>query len=495
MELEVTKAAKKVLFVGEERICRQVAYVLGYEEYELLDELTEENYLKFKDYEIYVSEFKRKSKKIVAKGLLKNKEIKYLEDICRAIDKEYKANYSRNKAKDLANRLNVKSFFYNLLRSCWLFIKVFCTKFYAKRFMYHKIKDKNKYFLQYLKASELFLFVLYAPINKQIECSLLENHLYIKDNGDVLGCCSFGFPFGNIMFGVLDDIYHSLYARIVKLSSLNRSFCLCDMNCWRSDFGKINNNLPLKPMKIVKIPKSINIAIDRSCNLCCKSCRNHRYVSSNFHLDKLQILNKKIKESGYLDKTQVLYFAGQGEVFYSSYYRELLKTELKRKNIVILSNGTLFNIDNWNWLKDKYETIDVIISVDAATAKTYRELRGGDFNNLINNLEMLANLHKQGAICSFSLNFVVQRDNFHEMIEFVKLGKKLGVDRVEFQRMNNFGNLTKKVFLNRCLIIDDKYLDYELWQVLQDPIFKEPIVDLSGFNRYLVASKEKYENR
>jgi len=56
---------------------------------------------------------------------------------------------------------------------------------------------------------------------------------------------------------------------------------------------------------------------------------------------------------------------------------------------------------------------------------------------------MLAELHDQGKIRNFKINFVVQRDNYHEMPEFVKLGKSLGVDTVEFLRMNNFGNLKK----------------------------------------------------
>lgn len=243
------------------------------------------------------------------------------------------------------------------------------------------------------------------------------------------------------------------------------------------------------------MPAQITVAIDRTCNLCCKSCRNKRFVMDKLTQTRISLMANKIQQSGYLDKTNKLYVAGQGEVFYSPYYRQLVETKLQRKNIVILSNGTLFNEKNWNWLKGKYETIDVIISVDAATADTYKKLRGADFNALMKNLETLANLHRQKQIRKFNLNFVVQRDNYREMIKFVELGRALGVDQIEFQHMNNFGNLTKKEYLQRCMIVKHKYLDKELWQILRDPIFQEPIVDLSGLKRYMVATEQKEQQR
>ena len=108
------------------------------------------------------------------------------------------------------------------------------------------------------------------------------------------------------------------------------------------------------------------------------------------------------------------------------------------------------------------------------------------------NLTMLGDLHRQGKIRMFGLNYVVQRDNLREMSAFVELGRSLGVDRVQFQCMRNYGNLTEQEYLERCLVINDRYLDYELWKVLQDPIFQDPIVDLHCLARYFAASKKRY---
>ena len=207
------------------------------------------------------------------------------------------------------------------------------------------------------------------------------------------------------------------------------------------------------------------------------------------------VIVDKLLRSGYLEQAQMLVVASMGEVFYSPYYRQLITTNLQRQQVKIKSNGTLFNEDNWQLLENKYKIIDAEISVDAATAETYQKLRGADFNNLMRNLKMLADLHRQKQIREFNLSFVVQRENFHEMPAFVKLGRMLGADCINFQRMNNFGNQTEQEFLERCLIIDNKYLDYELWCVLQDPIFKDSIVDLRGLQRYIDASERRYRRR
>ncbi|MBO5229464.1 MAG: radical SAM protein, partial [Clostridia bacterium] len=458
---------------------------------------TNENYDQYQDYTIYVCEFKRKSKKLITKIWKSKKDIQYLNDICRRIDKEYLVNRRRHR-KELRKQFSFKTRIsigiYQYLKKCYFIIKNFTTLYAAKCRQYAKVKNNNLKVLQYLKASKLFLFVLFAPINENIRCDLLETEMHLFKNDALVGCCSIEFAFGNLLWdGDLDEIYNGTYARIIKLSSLNQSYCLCNFTrqCTRCVSKK--EEISTKLLKSSRIPKSIAISLDGTCNLCCKSCRNKPYVMSDFDRKKINILTAKLIKSGYLDQTQSLIVAGYGEVFYSPHYRRLLETNLKRKSINILSNGTLFNEDNWNWLKDKYETINVMISVDAATKETYSKLRrGGNFEVLMKNLNMLASLHRQGLIGRFSLHFVVQQDNFREMPDFVKLGKSLGVDHIEFQKMVNFGNLSKKEFLEKCLVNENEYLDYEFWQVLQDPIFKDPIVGLDGFGRDIQMSNLRY---
>ncbi len=499
--MPLTSNTSKVLLIGDERICKQVAYVLGIKSYvvedlQTIQSLTKEKLTGLTYDQLYICSFRRQCR-IVKKLRIKN--VKFLDDICRDIDYEHKNNRrhrreSRRHLKQGSLIARIKLWGQGLLRSVLCPLIGSKTIRAAKKFRYDKVQ--NVEYLRWLKPSELFLFVLYAPVNGHINCSFLENNIFVSISGDVCGCCSSTVPLGNLLVdGSLENICQSTYARIIKLSSINHSYCLCDFTkwclCYDSEEGK---KLPDLKTPVDGI-NCINAEIDSSCNLCCKSCRNKKYVMDDVSRLKADIVLSKLLSSGYLDQTKSLILSGRGEVFYSPYYRRLLETDLKRKNIHILSNGILFNETNWNWLKNKYETIDVQISVDAATKETYSKLRGGNFDVLLKNLHMLAVLHRQGHIRNFKLNFLVQRDNFREMPAFVRLGRSLSVDCVEFQRMSNFGNLSKKELLERCLIIDEKYLDQELWQVLQDPIFQDPIVDLRGFKRYIDASKIRYENK
>jgi len=487
MKREVKKYEKKI-FIGTERICHQVAYVLDIKEYVTKESLTSQNYEEYKDGKIYVCEFKKKSKSIVDKSIRNNKDIKYLNDICRQIDKEHFTNRRRHK-KGLRRQLG----------SWWRYIKFLCRK-YMKIIYYRSMQifrggvkySLNKKLLYCLNASKLFLYVMNAPVNSNVKCSRIESEILIDKRGFMSCCCSLVVPFGNLLYdGELDEIYNSIYARIIKLSSINKSYCLCDFNNWCPSIV-LNQSQKSSHASVSDKSHTIQIAIDPTCNLCCKSCRNKHYIMHQKNRIKVNIITNKLIRSGYMDKAEELIMATQGEVFYSPYYRQLLETGLQRESIRIISNGTLFNESNWNWLKDKYKIIDVEISVDAAMAETYKKLRGGNFEKLMENLEMLGSLRRQGKIRSFNLNFVVQRDNFHEMVRFVKIAKGLGVDSVNFQRMVNFGNLAHKEFLNKCLIVDNQFLDRELWEVLQGPIFKDSIVDLRSFHPYIEASNLRY---
>ncbi len=497
-----------VLFVGQERICKQIAYVLDIPDYALAEKLTAQNLEQYRDSQIYVCAFKRKSRKLVTRKLLRAmvSNIQFLDDICRSIDEAYDANRKRHENDWQGVKVNqiqpnqatlmsrIARGMKHPLRASWHV--VLRVKEMVKRHQKKRVRKGSLKYLQQLKPSELMLYVLRAKPNKQIQCTNLENNLYVSSNYKVEGCCAMMVPFGNLLLdGELDEIYHSTYARIVKLSSLNRSYCLCNLNQWCKGYCTKGNPLPTAQWQTPVFPQSITLNFDRSCNLCCKSCRSEPYVMDHLEKQRVDVAVAKLLRSDYLNQTKTLIVAGMGEVFYSPYYRQLWITDLQRQQITIKSNGLLFNESNWRLLAGKYKTIDVGISVDAATAETYQKLRGADFNDLMKNLTMLSDLHRQNQIRKFGLNFVIQRDNFREMPAFVRLGQSLGVNRIRFQRLINFGNFTAQEFLERCLLVKHKYLDYELWCVLQDPIFQDPIVDLKLLQRYIDASERRYRRR
>ena len=71
----------KVLLIGEERICQQVAYVMAFDNFVIKEFtwLSEKNVQEVRDYNIYVCDFKRKWRRQVKKLALNN--VKYDYDI------------------------------------------------------------------------------------------------------------------------------------------------------------------------------------------------------------------------------------------------------------------------------------------------------------------------------------------------------------------------------------------------------------------------------
>jgi MoaA/NifB/PqqE/SkfB family radical SAM enzyme len=78
----------------------------------------------------------------------------------------------------------------------------------------------------------------------------------------------------------------------------------------------------------------------------------------------------------------------------------------------------------------------LIVSIDAATANTYREYRrGGDFNLVVDNVRRMVvrkrALHSRTPFVEWQ--FVPFRHNEHEMTQAVELARNLGVDGFRFK--------------------------------------------------------------
>ena len=93
-------------------------------------------------------------------------------------------------------------------------------------------------------------------------------------------------------------------------------------------------------------------------------------------------------------------------------------------------------------------------------------------------------LRKAGELSYLRFNFVVQRQNYQEMIPFVEWGKRLGVDELFFTKILNWGTYSREEFRDISMMEEDGITPKpELQAILEQPIMKDPIVDL-GTIRY-----------
>lgn len=339
----------------------------------------------------------------------------------------------------------------------------------------------------------------------ELSCNTMLNHLEILSAGSAFCCCTtfMKFAIGSIETNTVRDIWNSPIHKIMCLSVVNKTYTFCKKDMCPLFIGKHNHketmNLKEPYPTMCKSPENSVIGFDATCNLKCETCRHELYVSGGEELKANQRYAEIIKKE-LLPDLKFFVMAGDGEVFASQTYKDLY-TSVEMESlqwIRLLSNGMLFNEKNWKeFSKNKKAKIMLTASIDAVTKDTYEQIRrNGNFDILKKNMEFASNLRKSGELSYFRINFVVQKKNYKEMIDFVKWGMELEADEVFFTKILNWGTYTQEEFRNISMMEEDGITPKpELKKILNHPIMSNKIVDL-GTIRYAhkVDKFEKIEN-
>jgi MoaA/NifB/PqqE/SkfB family radical SAM enzyme len=227
----------------------------------------------------------------------------------------------------------------------------------------------------------------------------------------------------------------------------------------------------------------INMHLDKSCNLKCPTCRTEITVIRGKDRTRAELVRDRLLESGTLQNAESMILCGYGEVFASPIYLGFLRgidpASYPNLKIKLLTNGLLLTERMWRSIASAHSLIsEISISVDAATAETYKINRGGNFDRLLENMDIVARLRSTGEISRFTLNFCVQTNNFREMSSFVELAQRLGCDRVHFQKLANADKAKMHDFSERAVHLPEHPGHMEFLALLIDPIFRQRIVDL-----------------
>lgn len=336
------------------------------------------------------------------------------------------------------------------------------------------------------RPSELLKKTIFDQSYYDLQCNTMLNHLEILRNGDTRCCCTTFVRqnLDNIFEKDLRDLWHSNLHKVMCLSTENKTFSFCDKSMCPLFVAKENKarrewNEPYH--MITDKPETLVLGYDSSCNLSCSTCRKGLHFAQGAEQEMVNRVTKKVQEE-YLPNCGFLILAGDGEVFASPDYRKIYEaSNCNPKYIRLLSNGTLFTPANWEtFIRGKTGKIMLTVSVDAATKETYEHIRrNGNFDILQKNMEFAADLRRKGELSYFRMNFVVQRENYQEMIPFVQWGERLNADEVFFTKILNWGTYTSEEFSQVSMMESDGITPkLELKEVLADPVMKSPIVDL-----------------
>lgn len=207
------------------------------------------------------------------------------------------------------------------------------------------------------------------------------------------------------------------------------------------------------------MPLSIAIEPTTSCNLRCPECpsglknftRPTGMLGENFFCEIIDELHKEIF---------YLTFYFQGEPFLNPKFLKMVQYA-SLKNIYIATSTNAHYLNDENARATVESGLDrLIISIDGITQESYESYRiGGDLQKVI---EGTKNILKWKKILKSKkpyviLQFIVFRQNEHEIEKVKKLGSRLGVDKVKIKtaQIYNYENGNEKIPMN------EKYSRYK----------------------------------
>lgn len=181
-------------------------------------------------------------------------------------------------------------------------------------------------------------------------------------------------------------------------------------------------------------PKGMTLNLGAGCNLKCKTCRNE-FITQTFN-----ITDDDMKQFVFIAKhVSSLTLGGDGEFCMNPNYIKLLQQDLTSdstlNDIIILTNGTMFNENAWNKIPDNSKKLitELKISIDAATPETYANIRGPvGWNMLMKNMPFIQRIKEENDML-LSTTFTISKYNVQDVFKFYEFAKRLGFDMVMFQ--------------------------------------------------------------
>ena len=323
-----------------------------------------------------------------------------------------------------------------------------------------------------------------------------------REEGEVFLCCPGWLkrPVGNLLRQSVAEAWNGEAAQDIRRSILDGSFEYCDASLCphlQESSGPVQEVADVTDPVLRRVirdgltvlpygPRDVNCAHDRSCNLSCPSCRTERIIETGRREEILDIRRKLDAEA--LADAEALYITGSGDPFGSPFFRSWLRT-MKRSNMPRLhtlhlhTNGLLWTPRMWETIPAEIRALirSAEISIDAASPETYAvNRRGGSFGTLLTRLEFIHGLRAGGPLERLTISMVVQENNFHEMRDFVFLGKRFGVDTVYFSRLADWGTFSPEELHSRSVHRADHPRHRELLDVLSDALFDDVIVGLGN---------------
>lgn len=309
-------------------------------------------------------------------------------------------------------------------------------------------------------------------------CSSSFDTITIQQNGHISSCLCAGWHtfhenMGSILNTPLTEIFSNQNFTKFRGSIIDQSFRYCKKDecarMWNLDQVDDLDSV----IKYKKLPTIMNVSIDPNCNLRCGSCRNEVIWSKPANPTAEKILNRLIEE--YQDFNEPVYFQcdGTGDIFASTAYLNFFKSDRLPKcfRFELTTNGNLVtkNLDILEKIKDKIDSI--CVSFDAATPETYKAIRGGRFDLIIDGVKAMKNM----GIYRVNTSFVTQKKNYLELLDYYNMCNELGINYSGISKIDRWPHMSdiwwEENRLDDNPTVDYDFLIYTLKTIKQDSKF------------------------
>jgi len=340
--------------------------------------------------------------------------------------------------------------------------------------------------------------VVVPPDLKGRFCRKPFENLAIDADANAWLCCEdwLSMPVGNVREDGLLGSWNSAAAQAVRASILDGSYRYCNADACPAivadslehmsevDDEDMRRYIDESTVEMPQGPRLLGLGYDNTCNLKCPTCRPVLMTLSGDARREADRVQREVIDV--LPAARVLLITGTGDAFASPLYRTLLRTfdaaRWPSLQIILMTNGLLLTPAMWDSIAASHHAIQgVSISVDAATAETYAETRGGDFRRLLENLGFVAALTAAGHLQWLELSFVVQQRNYREMPAFVRMGRRMGCTSVLFQRVMHWKDAMDDAAYAMAAVHRPEHPEHAAFlDVLADDTLSDAIVDLSN---------------
>jgi len=185
--------------------------------------------------------------------------------------------------------------------------------------------------------------------------------------------------------------------------------------------------------------------VTESCNLKCITCSYREALPGELSLNEIKELASQLNKLG----LRHIVFSG-GEPLLRKDFAEICKSfsEFNVKQS-LLTNGLLLE----KRVKEIYKYFsEIIVSVDGAYAETHNPIRGVNSFDLI--MKGITTALSLPGIKDISIRTVIQKSNFRQIGDMVRLAKSLGVKRISFLSADVLPGAFGRIPGNRII---DKY--------------------------------------